>query len=151
MKIKVRKLKLADSLKLDELFTKLILFEKRFSNNIIDNISIHGSYQEIIADSKSLILVAENDSELIGFIYIYEKQLDEIFISKEAFIEAMFVLETYRNQGIGYLLFKEAIKWSKKRNISIIDVDVMCYNIDAVDAYKKYGFKEIKKGMRIIL
>ena len=146
--LKIRKLKLDDSDKLNNLFTKLVVFERVFSSNIVENIQTIGDYKNILKDDKSLIMVAEIDNDLVGFIYIYEKVLDEIFINKEAFIEAMYVNDEYQNQGIGKKLFNECLKWSKKRNIKIIDIDVMCYNKNAIKAYEKYGFREIKKGMR---
>ena len=149
MEIKIRKLKKTDTKSLDKLFQELIMYEKIFTNNICENIQITGDYASIIADNKSLILVAEDEKEIIGFLYIYEKQLDEVFLQKEAFIEAMYIRESYRKKGLGKLLINEAINWATKRKIVIIDIDVMSDNLKALNAYRKYGFQEIKKGMRL--
>lgn len=137
-----------DASRLNLLMAKLIMYERKFSNNIASEIQVTGNYLEIINDEKSIIYVAKYNNNVIGFIYAYEKTLDEIFINKEAFVEAIFIESEYQNQGIGYNLITEVIKWAKKRNIKYIDIEVMKKNESAINAYTNWGFKENKIGMR---
>lgn len=147
-KIKIRKSIISDASKIDELYAKLINYEKKYSSNIIDNIQVTGNYHNI-NNKDSLLLVATFEKKIVGFIYMIVKKLDDIFIHKEGFIEALFVEEEYRNLGIGKLLILNAISWAKQNKIKYLDIDVMTENKNAVNFYNKLKFKDIKKGMRI--
>ncbi len=144
----IRKSNENDIISINKLFAELIKFESRFSNNITSNIQIEGDYNYIFNDDKSILFVVELDNKIIGFIYAYEKELDEVFINKEVFIEAIFILEKYRNKGIGKLLMKELEKWCYAKNIKYIDIDVMKNNKEALSLYGKIGYKEVKIGLR---
>jgi len=147
----IRKATLEDAKDLDSLLTKLINYERKFSSNVSENIEVKGFYKNILKRDNQAIFAASCEEKVIGFIYIYEKILDETFINKEAFIDAFFVEEEYRNKGIGKSLINEAIAWAKERNIKYIDIDVMSENIKTINIYNNIGFNEIKKGMRIKL
>lgn len=147
-KIIIRKPTNKDTKHINTLFKELICYERMFSSNIVENISIDGEYDQIFADEKSIILLAEVDNKVIGFIYGYEKELDEVFIFKEAFIEAIYVQDKYRQQGIGKKLMLEFETWCKKRSIKYVDIEVMSNNKNSLKMYEKIGYNLIKKGLR---
>lgn len=98
------------------------------------------------------ILVAKTDNKIIGFLnvgihksfsYCREKRIGEIY---QTYIDKKF-----RRKGIGKLLFREIFNWFKKRKIKFVEVQVDARNYIAISAYKKYGFFEFQKRMRLDL
>ena len=61
----------------------------------------------------------------------------------------VYTREEYRKQGIQTHLLKNAIQFSKDKNIGILELKTT--NPDAVSVYEKVGFKEVKKRMRLEL
>jgi GNAT superfamily N-acetyltransferase len=96
--------------------------------------------------------VAKIKNRAIGFFvggihksppYCQEEKIGEIY---QAYVSSKF-----RKRGIGKLLFKELLNWFKKRKIKFIEVDVDARNKIGVNAWKKYGFFEFQKKMRLDL
>ena len=58
-------------------------------------------------------------------------------------INYIITLPTYRNQGVGSKLLEYAINDIKNNNCKSISLEVESTNIDAINLYSKYGFKQI--------
>jgi ribosomal protein S18 acetylase RimI-like enzyme len=100
----------------------------------------------------SKFLVAKIRNQVVGFFiggihkswpYCREKKIGEIY---QAYVDRKF-----RKKGIGKLLFQELLKWFKKRKIKFIEVEVDSRNEIGISAWKKYGFFEFQKKMRLNL
>jgi len=98
------------------------------------------------------ILLAKAKGKIVGFFigsihkahpYCKEEKIGEISVA--------FIDEKFRRQGIGKMLFDEMIKWFKDRKIKLVEVLVASKNKIGVSAWKKYGFKEMKKTMKLNL
>ncbi len=76
------------------------------------------------------VLLSRRESKKNG--YRYRKQLD---------IDAMGVLDTYRNQGIGFKLLEFVKDYAKQNNFTIIRLTVNEENENARHLYEKVGFK----------
>jgi ribosomal protein S18 acetylase RimI-like enzyme len=61
------------------------------------------------------------------------------------------VKENFRRKGIGKLLFEELLNWFRKRKVKFVEVEVDSRNKIGIEAYKKYGFFEFHKRMRLDL
>jgi len=97
-------------------------------------------------------LVAKVKNRIVGFFYggirkshfyCREEKIGEIY---QAFVDRKF-----RNRGIGKLLVEELLKWLRKRKIKFVEVEVDSRNEIGIGAYKKYGFFEFHKRMRLDL
>jgi GNAT superfamily N-acetyltransferase len=88
--------------------------------------------------------VAENQGRIIGHMVVRVNILrPPLFVhGKEAFIEEIFIVESYRRKGIGSLLLQETEEWAKKKGIFSIGLFVSTKNKTAFSAYKKSGFFE---------
>lgn len=87
--------------------------------------------------SGSLILVAEVDGRIVGFL-----SADKGFanrIKHSAYI-VIGILDGYSGMGIGNSLFTEMEKWAVSNKITRLELTVMCHNERAVKLYKKMGF-----------
>jgi len=98
------------------------------------------------------ILVAKVNGKITGFLkgaihklhlYCREERMGEI--------SQLYIDEKFRRKRIGKLLFEELLKWFKKRKIKFIEVQVDSKNKIAIVAYKKYGFFEFQKRMKLDL
>ena len=89
----------------------------------------------------NILLVAEHDSEIIGYICMYVV-LDEGEITNVA------VAYSARGGGVGSLIMQEAFVCAAKVGVQRIVLEVRVSNEPAIGLYEKMGFKElgIRKG-----
>jgi GNAT superfamily N-acetyltransferase len=98
------------------------------------------------------ILVAKVGNKIVGFfIGKIEKAHSYCQAKKIGVIFQAFVEEKFRRKGIGRLFFEELLKWFKKKKVKFIEVEVDSKNKIGVEAYKRYGFFEFHKRMRLDL
>ena len=136
MNYKIRKANINDAKRLNELLTLLIRDEKKYDSNINLECKINAYYEYIIDKENNYLLVSEVSNNIIG--YLYGKIMDDgdTVIDKVAKIDALYVEENYRHQGIGSSLINEFKK--------IIEVNACNDNKEAITTYKNNGFNEIK-------
>lgn len=90
-----------------------------------------------LENSTSKYFVAKNENyEIVGFAGL-KIILDEVDIMN------IVAKKSFRHQGIGSLLLKELINISKNLNLKTITLEVNEENINAINLYKKFEFKEI--------
>lgn len=94
--------------------------------------------------SAALILVAEIDDQMIGFLSIDRGFAKRIRHSGYIVIG---ILKNYWGKGIGSKLFVQGEKWARANNLTRLELTVMTYNIKAIKLYEKMGFK--KEGVKI--
>lgn len=100
---------------------------------------------EKISDPNFIILVARQENILTGFI-----ELELFFETKEARMNAIFVSEGWRDQGIAKMLISQGINKCKHKRIQRIFLLVKETNEDARALYKKSGFVFEKMHEKII-
>jgi ribosomal protein S18 acetylase RimI-like enzyme len=100
-------------------------------------------YRKCIKDKKkNLVLVAEDNGTIMGYILGLIKDVPPVFKKgKFLFILDFAVSKKYRGRGIGTLLVKEAEKILKKRKIGMIKLEVHVKNKKAQGFYNELGFK----------
>jgi ribosomal protein S18 acetylase RimI-like enzyme len=100
--------------------------------------------------SKNLVAKVKNKvvEFLIGGIEKFPPYCKE---NKIGVIYRAYVKENFRRRGIGKLLVEELLKWLRKRKIKFVEVEVESRNKIGIEAYKKYGFFEFHKRIRLDL
>ncbi len=63
----------------------------------------------------------------------------------------MFVMEKFRKQKIGKLILNSIIKWFKEKGISSIKLSVYKGNANAVETYRRCGFKDFILEMKYFI
>ncbi len=86
--------------------------------------------------------VAEDDNQLIGFIFGRIKEKAHKVIDKEGYVEEFFVTERMRGNGIGTKLFDKIIEEFKSKGCKSLGTDAYASNTKALEYYKKLGFNE---------
>ena len=98
------------------------------------------------------ILVAEDDKKIIGFFIAFIiKDIGYLSPEKIGEIGMVFVDKRYRRSRIGEKGIKEISKWFRNNKVKHIEVNVDRRNKVGFNAWKKYGFKEYIKRMKLEL
>lgn len=84
------------------------------------------------------ILVAEQDSELVGYLVAMGGNARR---NKHSAYLIVGILEAYRGQGVGTKLFTELEKWAQKNSIHRLELTVATLNKAGLSLYKKMGFE----------
>ena len=84
------------------------------------------------------ILIAEKNNNVIATLIYYFKY--STWKGKVFYVEDFIVKEGYRGKGIGKNLLNYAKKIAKKQNCRGISLQVLDWNINAIDFYKKNNF-----------
>lgn len=144
MNYSIRKANINDTKRLNELLTLLIRDEKKYDSNINLECKINSYYEYIIDKENNYLLVAESSNKIIGYLYRKIMNDGDTVIDKVAKIDALFIEESYRHQGIGSSLIKEFKKIVKEENVKYIEVNTCNDNKEAISTYNNNGFNEIK-------
>ena len=97
-----------------------------------------------LQNSSELLLVAEVDGDVIGYLKADIKQRSQVHQQdKKIYIRFLIVSEKHRNHGIGTQLIKEVEKFAKAKNTPFITLKTSPKNKSTRDFYKSLGFEEI--------
>lgn len=121
--------------------TKFMLFEPGERQTNADKVV--NRLREVEEAGHEVILVAENEGELIGYIEGHGGSLKR---NRYSVYVVIGVLREYRNSGVGTELLKTLEAWAEKREIHRLELTVMEHNRPAMMLYAKQGFHV--EGMR---
>lgn len=138
-----------DAVKCNELLSKLIADESTFDNTLNKGYIVIDYFEHIYNKPQNIIFVAkENDNTVIGYAYC---KITMDIDKKIALIDGIYVEEKYRNQGIATQIIEECKRWAAKMEAKILELNVVSKNENAINLYKKIGFDEFSKKMRLEL
>ncbi len=102
------------------------------------------SLKKNIYSSNSLILVAEENNEIVGYLLAFKINRPEMFsIKKTGLISDIFIKENYIKRGIGELLAKESFNWFKKSKIKTIEINIESKNKPALNFWNALDFEDV--------
>ena len=107
-------------------------------------------FEAILADEQAAWLVAEKESELLGFVTVRVVQAPErpILLPRVyAQVDNLAVRVQYRRLGIGQALLQRAERWAAERHLSEIELNVWEFNQAAVAFYEKLGYATQRRTM----
>ena len=97
----------------------------------------------------NVLIVAQEDKEIIGFISGYIKSLYPWFrVKNVGHIAFMVIAPAYRRKGVGKQLEQALSNWFRAKNIRYVEVYVEEKNTVAQSAWSNYGFQYFKKFLR---
>ncbi len=100
------------------------------------------------AREDTVIFYIEENSQVIGFSWLI-KSIDIVTGKDFICILYLFVLEEFRSQKIGRILFQRAVDYSKELEIDDVRLSVRAENTDAKKLYESIGFKVYKYEMKL--
>jgi len=98
-------------------------------------------FRKKIEGKDECALIAIADGKIVGYLVGGLAEVESYRkISQIIELGNMFVLENYRNLGIGTKLIKEFFNWCKTKGINRMKVVVSAGNVRGINFYKKNGF-----------
>lgn len=145
--IKVTNKSLADIC--DEMLTNLIEDERKYDSNFREDFVVRDWYSTTLDNPNRVTFVAVEGEEIIGFIHGFIKDKAGTTVNNTVIVlDAMYVKEERRNQGVGTELINEFKNWSRSVNGKYIDLTALNNNFSAIELYKGQGFEPLKSYMR---
>lgn len=142
-----------DAIKCDELLTELIFSESKYDKNLKRNYIVKNYFENKYKNKDNVLYVAKNEENIIiGYAYckIITEDKDPT-ISHIALLDGLYIKSKYRNQGIATKLIDKCKNWSNEIGAKIFELNVISKNKNAFELYKKMGFIEVEKKMRLEL
>ncbi len=133
----------------DAMLSNLIMDERKYDTNIREDFLVYDWYLTTLANEQRITYAAIMEEELIGFIHGFIKDEAGTYVNDTVLcLDAMYVKEKYRKNGVGTSLMEEFKRWGKSVHAKFMDVTVLNDNHPAIEMYKKHGFIPIKSYMR---
>jgi len=151
MDVIIRKARLKDVSGITRLWQQLIGchqnvcgYDKPLFAHKKNALSIYRKYiTKCIRSRNSLVLVAESDNALVGFVEAAIGKLPDIYLhDRELRILGIYVDENFRRKGISRKFFSEVAKWGKKKKVYSLGLMCSVHNENAHRSYSKIGFEE---------
>ena len=140
MKYKIRVANENDCEVLNFLFARLLENDRLYDSNIKEELTMKGFFNKRILELDSIILVAIIDDLVVGYIYGYIRRDNKIKIELEAYIESLYVVKEYRNNGIGTELISKLIENVKKQGVKYLFIENKVTNESPKRIYSKLNF-----------
>lgn len=149
MDLIIRKAKDEDKNTLNNLFQNLLEFEKEnYDKNIKDNLSITSYFDKKISSPTDIILIAQKENKIVGYIYSTIDSDNKIKKELEAKIDSIYIMPKYRNKSIGTKLIDEMLNILKLENVKYVFIENLVNNSSSKYLYKKLGFDVFRETRR---
>ena len=149
--MEIRKAKYKDAETLNHFLTLLIRDEKQYDNGIDENFVVTNMYENYIEDETKLLIVAVENDKILGYLYGKIEDADSTYKYIVATLDALYVLENYRSQGIAKTLISNFKKWAMLKNANRLKVNVWSKNKNAKKLYEQLGFKTASETLTVEL
>ncbi len=137
----IRKANYDDVETLNKFLTLLIQDERQYDSGINPNFVVTNMYENYIEDPSKLIIVAEEDNQILGYLYGIIKETDDTYKYVVAKLDALYVDSIHRNRGIATVFIGIFKQWAISKNVDIMEVNVNVNNVIAKALYKNLNFK----------
>ena len=126
---------------INKMLTDLIQDErKNYDSNINENYKVQEFYEKLINNNDKTIFVARDNDIVLGYVYGFIQDNGSLYNNKVAQLDALFVKEQYRGNGIARSLMKEFINWAEEKRVASIELSVCKDNTNAISLYENEGF-----------
>lgn len=133
----------------DDLLTKLIMSERKYDDNVKETYKVNYYYTELFNKDYNVLICAKHNDNIVGFIYGFIKyEKGDLVKANVGFIDAVYVKNEFRKQGIASQLINEFYKWCNSKDVKYVEVSSYIKNDGACNLYKKFGFEITSYYMR---
>ena len=103
----------------------------------LDKKKFYVIFNQYLSKDKFFLGVKDNN-KLVGIVMGDIKKLDS---GRIGFLDNIFILKKYRNQGIGRDLKDKFFAWLRKKRVKYCYIMMLSSNKDAFEIYKSWGFE----------
>ena len=150
MKIEIIQAKTKEDCKIcDEFLSKLINYESSLDNIINKKVNVSGPAENNIKQNDVYVAYAKAEKPL-GYVFGYRQfAKGKIYNKNILILEALYVDEEFRNEGVGKLLLKAFENWAnEKYEDYVIEITYINDNKNAQNFYKSLGYEPVKTTLR---
>lgn len=139
----VRKAKKEDVKTINKLITYFIRDEANdYDENNRNDLIVMGYAEKRVDTEDNIIYVYEDKDEIVGFVSGSFQRGNTVKKTDEVKIEMLYVLDDYRNKGIGTKLIDAFVNECKEKNVSYVRIDNFLKN-PAGNLYERLGFNPL--------
>lgn len=112
-----------------------------------DIVALADEMKEIIAQKDSIIVLAFNEQEAIGFAQcqIRNDYVEGTSTSPVGYLEGVYVKDAFRKQGLARKLIAKCEKWAKGQGCSEFASDCELHNEESLAMHIRLGFIEANR------
>ncbi|MBR2786823.1 MAG: GNAT family N-acetyltransferase [Clostridia bacterium] len=137
----ISKARLNEASEINDMLTELIHDErKKYNSNINEKYKVEEFYESLMDNDDKIIFVARDNDIVLGYVYGFIQDNGNLYNNKVAKLDALFVKERYRGNGIARSLMKEYINWAEEKGVAYIELLVCKDNTNAISLYENEGF-----------
>jgi aminoglycoside 6'-N-acetyltransferase I len=96
-------------------------------------------------DAATFVAVDPASGKLLGYADVGERSVVEGAEGAAAYLEAWYVKEAWRKQGIGEALINACAGWSRENGYSEMGSDALLDNTVSQRLHQKFGFEEMER------
>ncbi len=100
-----------------------------------------------IGNKENFVFVAEENGKLIGHIVGSIQNKNDRVLDKEGSIDEWFVEESFREQGVGMLLYHALLEVFKENDYNRLGLKVYSANKNTIEMYHRMGFLDLELTM----
>ena len=125
----------------DEIITmvKQVIDETGFFPRTTAEFNVTAQQEVDYIKSTALFLLVEIEGKIVGSVTLDRSHLIKL---NHIVTLGITILKEYCGLGIGSLLMKKVIEWTKSNGVEKIELEVFENNTSAIMLYKKFGFVE---------
>lgn len=106
-------------------------------------------FAESVTDENRLVLVAECESQIVGFAYAeIEHTPDDCTPAPYVSLDMIGVNQSHRGQGIARAIMKEVESWAREKGMNVIQLAVGESNVPAIRLYESLGYQTVMRKMQ---
>ena len=105
---------------------------------------------EIMADQSSALLVAEQHGEVVGYINLAVKEVEDNAVlvpRRYVKIRDLAVSKKHHRSGAGSALMQAAERWARERGVDTLELSVWEFNRGALAFYQEMGYSTAAREM----
>jgi ribosomal protein S18 acetylase RimI-like enzyme len=104
--------------------------------------------REGLVSGRNFLLVARNESRLVGFAYASVPHGYPLDVSEPVgVIDDVYVLPEFRGMGVGKKLVVKCLNKMEAMGVNVVRLKVLSENKTAIKFYRKFGFRIYSYGM----
>ena len=149
--LKYRKAKLEDLAFIISLLIDDELGKQRENITSDARSSYERAFEEISDDKNQYLMVVEYNSKIIATCHLTLIPSLTFKASKRMQIEAVRVSSNFRGKKIGEYMIQKAIEYGQSKDAIIIQLTSNKSRKEAINFYRKLGFKDSHEGMKLYL
>jgi ribosomal protein S18 acetylase RimI-like enzyme len=141
-----------DVVTISKLWLKFMEYNTKFDRSFEVKHKIAGRFarelKQRLIDPNYHLVVAEVDSEIVGYCLSYISKKPYFFkLGRFGFIGDLFVLEKYRQHGIGTLLVENTHSFFRRKKVKRVELLVANKNVDTIRFWERLGYTRLLQWM----